>query len=70
MDHLPAETTNFLGDDPILLWPPTRFARSTDADNIRPTWPDIFAVALRANLKPYFLSQIFSFNLIREAMVT
>jgi len=28
-----------------------RFARSTDADNIRPTGPDIIPVALRANLK-------------------
>jgi hypothetical protein len=34
------------------------------------TWPDIIPVALRANLKPYLLSQLCSFNLIREAMVT
>jgi len=27
-------------------------ARSTDADYIRPTWPDIMAIALGANLKP------------------
>ena len=30
-------------------------ARSTDADNIRPTWPDIIPVALGANLKPFVL---------------
>jgi hypothetical protein len=33
-------------------------------------WPDIIAVALRANLKPFVLSQLCSFNLIGEAMVT
>jgi hypothetical protein len=33
-------------------------------------WPDIIPVALRANLKPFGLSQLCSFNLIREAMVT
>jgi len=27
-------------------------ARSTDADNIRPTWPANLSVALRANRKP------------------
>jgi len=36
-------------------------ARLTDADNIRPTWPDIILVALRANLKPFVLFQLYSF---------
>ena len=31
--------------------------RSTDADNIRPTWPDIIPIALRANLKPFVYHQ-------------
>jgi len=47
-------------------------ARSTDADNIRPTpekqasrfagqaWPEIILVALRANLKPVVLFQLYS----------
>ena len=35
-------------------------ARSTDADSIRPTWPDIIPVALRANLKPFVLFQLYS----------
>ena len=35
-----------------IVEPPTRCARSTDADHIRPTWPDIIPVALQANLIP------------------
>ena len=34
--------------------------RSTDADNIRPTWPDMSSVALRANLKSFVLFHLYS----------
>ena len=49
--------------------PPTRFARSTRADNIRPIWPDIIVVALRANLIPFVIFQHYStYTFLKKSM--